>query len=542
MASWTQVHSHNGVGTSFERPLGSTELGFYWDSVFRRTADIIRAADVEIEASSIERVLAPATLTRAWTTLKRRYPLMGARIEERSNDEVVFIVEPVTLSTINSSEELLVQEISGGQEVEEVVDRLHNGQSPLSNSLLTCIRILRRKDRPNLVHILIHSAHCIADEIAHNTILRELLQILANPALSTIETSDDAPLKERLGVSASTDGLYPFQPGSARSRWRKAISWVILSRRRAGMKGGHSLPRKVTTNTNFTPAHSRVISSTFSLEDTAKILEACRNEKLTVGSVLPAVAQVAMARVMARRYLQGKMSQKEWDFRKVEPMINAGPLNLRPFLKSAWYESGGSTNASLAIGFYFYQLPFMSLGSAASLLPGSGLPGHLDMLSKTRFFYRCQRMKQSIAEYVRHPLFCEMNTVFLPARLQRLKGIALDWRSGKAAEIGAPLLSPEDEADEAFIINHGGATLGNLDSVLPHEYSHPGDSNDNGPALKLLQVRSFLHCRPAELYLGASTFRHKLKFHIFWDGHVYEDDVVKDWLKELIDSTLVYLT
>ena len=62
------------------------------------------------------------------------------------------------------------------------------------------------------------------------------------------------------------------------------------------------------------------------------------------------------------------------------------------------------------------------------------------------------------------------------------------------------------------------------------------------PSLKLLRVRSFLHCRPAELYLGASTFRKQMKFHVFWDGNVYDNEVVRDWLEELVETSKVYLT
>jgi hypothetical protein len=55
------------------------------------------------------------------------------------------------------------------------------------------------------------------------------------------------------------------------------------------------------------------------------------------------------------------MSEAEWNFRKAEPMCNAGVVNLRPFVDSDWYNSGGAGNVSLSIGFYLYQTLAMPL-------------------------------------------------------------------------------------------------------------------------------------------------------------------------------------
>ena len=139
------------------------------------------------------------------------------------------------------------------------------------------------------------------------------------------------------------------------------------------------------------------------------------------------------------------------------------------------------------------------------------------------------------------------------------------WRSGRLEEEEGldetSLFSPEEEANAGFVFNHGGATRGNvrftrlkirlpcylpvarqLDKVLPSEYhlfSPFGRSQQT--SIELLQVRSFLHCRPAELYLGASTFRQTLGFHLFWDGNVYDAEVVHDWLGELMGTARAYL-
>ena len=79
--------------------------------------------------------------------------------------------------------------------------------------------------------------------------------------------------------------------------------------------------------------------------------------------------------------------------------------------------------------------------------------------------------------------------------------------------------------------------------MVPSEYFSPQTAGpESHPDIKVVAMRSFLHCRPMELYLGASTFLKRLKFYIFWDGNVYDGDVVEDWLQELVEATKVYLT
>ena len=61
------------------------------------------------------------------------------------------------------------------------------------------------------------------------------------------------------------------------------------------------------------------------------------------------------------------------------------------------------------------------------------------------------------------------------------------------------------------------------------------------PTLLLLSSDLRLRCRPGELYLGASTSNGKLHLKFFWDGNVFEDDAVKEWLNEVRDAVVWYL-
>ena len=50
-----------------------------------------------------------------------------------------------------------------------------------------------------------------------------------------------------------------------------------------------------------------------------------------------------------------------------------------------------------------------------------------------------------------------------------------------------------------------------------------------------------LRCRPAELYLGAYMSGQQIHLFVFWDGNVYETDVVKTWLSEVQNAAEYYL-
>lgn len=89
-----------------------------------------------------------------------------------------------------------------------------------------------------------------------------------------------------------------------------------------------------------------------------------------------------------------------------------------------------------------------------------------------------------------------------------------------------------------------------LDPQDPLHASRKGaDASDNSqqsqgtahPTLVLLSSDLRLRCRPGELYLGASTSNGKLHLKFFWDGNVFEDDAVKEWLDEVRDAVVWYL-
>jgi len=141
-------------------------------------------------------------------------------------------------------------------------------------------------------------------------------------------------------------------------------------------------------------------------------------------------------------------------------MVTGGPLNLRPFLDRDWYKSGGSSNVSLAIGFFSLRLPFMPLGSAMNLKPGDSLPGIQDLLSFQRFLLRSRSIKEQSLNLAKHPLFLPVSASRSQASLERLKDVARNWqeRQGEAA-VHIPVM------EQSPVLTHSGSSLGNVSQL-----------------------------------------------------------------------------
>lgn len=56
-----------------------------------------------------------------------------------------------------------------------------------------------------------------------------------------------------------------------------------------------------------------------------------------------------------------------------------------------------------------------------------------------------------------------------------------------------------------------------------------------------MESDTYLRVRPTELYLGSDTTHGVLRMHVFYDGNVYKDALVKEWLDEVRAATLWYL-
>ncbi|KAF5380923.1 hypothetical protein D9615_004016 [Tricholomella constricta] len=530
MATWAPRRSV--YPRIFVRPLGVTELGFYWDSKFNGTADTLQHAVVESIDPADQVLFSVENITRTWRSLKQQFPLLGSFLEEPagSRDPVSFVFAEDRLENCGP-EEISFHSASSLSEAQEFADVVLNGVRLLSSNLLARVVIISRTDQISHVHVLIHVAHCITDGIANATLLRSFLDILSSSLTST-----QWDIEERLALALPLDVLLPdIALSRARNRWHRAIGQTLSSIRLSKITGGHTLPRIFTRLTAYTPARSGLITLSFSPEESTRIIQNCRANGLTFGNAFPVLAQVALTRVLCRRYIRGDIDIEEWEYRKKEPMVTGGPLSLRSFLDPEWYDRGGSTNVSLAIGFFSLRLPFMPLGAVANIAPGDDLPNFQDLLSFPRFLLRSRSIRKQSASLTKHPLFLYISMSRSQASVDRLKDVATNWKDMEG-QIAAPI----PVTDQHPVLTHGGSSFGNVDNLLPRHYPLARECSPT-PRLYLHTSGTKLHCRPAELYLGASTTRQQLHLNVFWDMNVYDEDTVKEWLHEVREATKVFL-
>jgi hypothetical protein len=227
------------------------------------------------------------------------------------------------------------------------------------------------------------------------------------------------------------------------------------------VQGGHTLPKQPTLSARLTPARSGFVSTTFSVEVSKFIIQTCRSKGMTFGNAFAVLGQVALTRVLCRRYIQGDMDKAEWEYRRKEPMTTGGSLNLRPFLNQQWSEQGGSTNVSLYVSFFFYTLPFMPLGSCFGLLPGDTLPDFQQLLSPARFWMRCSSVMQQSRSLRSHPLFpyCSMLD-----RVGARREAAQRWEMHRDEQELDDHIVPSMGQGGLYglVMSHGGSSLGNV--------------------------------------------------------------------------------
>ncbi|KAF9219485.1 hypothetical protein BS17DRAFT_717203 [Gyrodon lividus] len=557
MSGWTQLDSFPGRRT-FCRSLGITETAFYWDSVLNSTADSVM--HIHLRKLQQDDVAAPSNVIRAWVSVKRRFPLLVANIKADESG-MRFHIQEERLGKL-FPEEVTFGDVNCFDEADAFVARILEGPRPLSSELLARVYILRRTDRSDHFHAVILIAHCITDGCSTSTVMRSFFDTLSYPFEHPV-----APLEERLAMYLPLEDRIPHRHlNAAQRRWRRAIGFAIHAVRSRAFKGGHTLPATLTSTTSVTPASSRVVVQTLPRSISRLVLKNCKQIGMNFNSAYFALSQVAMARVLCRRYLRGEIGEEEWEYRKRQPMHFYGPLNFRPYLDKTWFKEGGGGEVGLNISFFHFVLPFMPLASrslCSDLVDGA--PPFASLMSFKRFLHRSALIKQQLGELLRHPRFADTSVAGHLDRLEISRIAALDWvQQGKQRRPRESV--PMDWVGrDVPILAQGGSSLGKMDPLFPLEYpltpchplspffpdQKPGRAGYNShpavpgaaikPTLCVEYWRTHLHCRPAELYLGASQCHERLQYNVFYDGNVYDDDVVREWLIEVREATLWYL-
>ncbi|KAL5494922.1 hypothetical protein ACEPAI_384 [Sanghuangporus weigelae] len=525
---------------TYRRPLGDTELGFYWDSVFNGTAITISHDELDADPDLEHHLLSELNVRRAWLRMKQRYPLLGASIDELDGSSTVeFIVDEESLQK-HRPEEVCITEVDDVDGVEQITEKLLNGSSPLSKSFLARVWVVNQRDVPCRHHIFICLIHSIMDGVASNTLTRELFQEISS--LSDEVKIKGVPLAERLLMLAPIEDLYPI-PGMspARRKWREVTAKVILNIRITKQVGGHTLPKKPYQE-NGKPAQSCTLPLFLPENISKQIIASCRALRITFGSTLPVLSQLAISRVLHKRRHRTNekgrplIHDEEWEYRCIQPMHFGGPVNFRPYLNRDWFERGGANEICLAITFSYSTLPFMP---SKEFVGDQDAVSFSDLLSPARFVYRSRLIQAQLETQLRSPLFHELHTVLTPRRVTLAKAVGLAWRAKQAGNANASKDIPSTYNYRSCVFTNGGASLGNRDAVLPYDY--PYNMSTPRPRLHIVDAKRHLRCRPSELYLGAITQRKQLMLFTCVDLNAYEEDIVKEWLEEIRSAAIHYL-
>ncbi len=212
---------------TYERRLGTTELVFYWDGQFNGTADILQHAHIEVKNGDPSVVFSKSRTSAVWGLLKHQFPLLGCRLERRTDDDILFVVDERALRQAASAE-VEHRPVESAEEATAIVDQIITGPRLLSDALPARIFVLHRTDQPRHFHILFHLAHCITDVLSNCLLLKTFLDYLHSPLGEPLD------LRTRLSLTLPSENLFPsasFSP--ARRRWIRLISLAIISSRMA---------------------------------------------------------------------------------------------------------------------------------------------------------------------------------------------------------------------------------------------------------------------------------------------------------------------
>ncbi|KAK0503445.1 hypothetical protein EDD18DRAFT_1064752 [Armillaria luteobubalina] len=506
----------------YERSLGLNELHFYLRGrILQGATDSAHSVSFEMPNDGVS-LITEESLSKAWVFAKQMHPLLGAQVETVGgrDEDVHFVVDERRLKS-DIPGEVIFMTVPSFKDADATVENILNQERILDDYHLVRLFVFKQSDQKNSFHIVVHAAHCIIDGVSHYIVTRTLLAFLSS-------SSPPVPprLSERLALSLAVDDLYPVRNlNLATQRWHKAMAHVIASIRSVKFSsGGQTLPGNFTIHMDEKRADSRKTALSFTAEETFRIMEICRYQGLSFGSVYMVLGQMAMARLLCRRYAQGLMTEEEWEFRKREPTYTAGPINIRPYLDREWYTHGGAENPMLSIGFYLYPMSFVPLK------PEGGHSTFDALLSRKRFWYRGRRMKERANDVLNHPLFLDIGSVRYPPMLKMLKELEFKAQTSHSKQEDLPV-SAIDQAKLGIVTSFGGSSFGN--------FSEPIGGETPKIYLRCSGIR--LRCRPGEIYLGASTFRNELELVVYWDNNVTEKAIIEEWLQEVKMAASYYL-
>ncbi|KAI0748120.1 hypothetical protein C8Q80DRAFT_718077 [Daedaleopsis nitida] len=569
--SWSLLSSSPASGKTYARPLGLNETSFYYDRVFNGTADIVWRYLVQLTDSTRSAdFFNEDNVRRTWMAIKRWYPILAARVDVSDGlDRARFVVSEHAVTHFHP-DDVTFTPVSSRAEVEDVLWSLLCYNPMADHHLISRVIIFPHLQSPGTFEIFFRCSHCMADGLSGATLARDFFDILVSPPIPT------PPLEERLAMALASDHLNPTNKMSIpRQRWRRAIAQVTFLNRRRRLAGGHTLPRTITDKTYRTPGTTDRIGRQFSLAETVAILDWCKRQKLTFGAAIPVISQLALTRILHRRYLRRDMSEDEWEYRRRQPMHFAGAINVRPYVDAEWQRKGGATEIALMIDLYECTLPFMPTPYGTRRDEGvprvDGAPPYSALMSHARFFHRTRLFKAQLQRHVTHPLRMDIASARQPSNILGKKRNALHWLAEKNGDPLPELDQPPhwDSLPADFVNSNNHSSVGQLSLLIPERYPLPPGHplslrtpraatategvvakatsaappmvSEGDTLLRITDSQTYLHARPTLLLLGNGTERDQIGMMATFDANVYAKSDVEEFIDECREVALHYL-
>lgn len=234
MVPWKLISSNDTPGRTFARPMGSTELGFYYDACYNLTADVFYHCSIATEGSRGDQLFCYENVLKAWIAVKQRYPLAGARLQGQFGTDTVEIVVSEKLLAGVVPGELNFGSVASLDDVDPMINDLIHGTQRNFHDLPFKVFILRQEDQPHRWHAIFDCMHALGDGTSGATLYRTFFDILAlghDPIVPDLE--------ERLTVAVPSDDLNPSKKlNTACQRWRRAIAATLYHIRESKIQVG----------------------------------------------------------------------------------------------------------------------------------------------------------------------------------------------------------------------------------------------------------------------------------------------------------------
>ncbi|EJD40848.1 hypothetical protein AURDEDRAFT_69593 [Auricularia subglabra TFB-10046 SS5] len=493
----------------WERPLGDSELSYFLPSRHEGINDMF----VHIGFHAPPALFTLERVSAVWAILRTRHPLLGARIDPRSYDDVRFMYSPPKSpdAAIQSAQDNMEFRI---QSKDDLVNTYLNGPRTLSNDRLSYVVVATPQDTPGFpfavdgpgqeFHFLLAAPHCLGDGMALYRMSDEFFEMLASE--KTDEDLKDVLHSEWERATATSPIPEPLEarmpePAGKLARVFEKFDYVRSQDR---LIGGHSFPRPKMKQG---PRHIVFPTYSFSPDKSKKVIKTCKSHGVSFSHALFALCNIAWARIQ-----RGQRADL--------PMMMYSALNLRPYLPPAdtasyWF---------LSIGYFNVVLP-------------SFFPRTVD--ERKIFWHRALQAKKQTSKYVGSPLLLGRSRQMGLERAKRAKVWAKEDDDaaafgglGNAAAQPKAAAAPATSAASApapkkppSVALVGLSLLGDLDRVFHH---------DRYPSVRLHALTPGSRVRGGGTLLFGYTFAGKLWLNLPWDANGFDRAAIEAFWEGLV--------